>query len=164
MAPRRPIGLVALSAGLALMAALPADASPLAIAWRLTLCGEQPGGRLHPARAAAAFARCAGDDHLVVGRLKQPEAQAAIDRPAARPVPRRRGRRGDLRAPACRRHRDGAVPDSRCVRRGASAHIVASSVRRDGIAIGRCATTLVLWLSSALALTGALASGLRIRR
>lgn len=33
------IGLVALSAGLALMASLPADPSPLAIAWRLTLCG-----------------------------------------------------------------------------------------------------------------------------
>ena len=114
------IGLVALSAGLALMAALPADASPLAIAWRLTLCG------------------------LGFGLFQSPNNKVIITS-----APRERSGGAS-----------GMQSTARLLGQSLGAAVVA--VIFGHLHAGGTAT--VLWLSSALALTGALASGLRIRR
>ena len=114
------IGLVALSAGLALMAALPADASPLAIAWRLTLCG------------------------LGFGLFQSPNNKVIITS-----APRERSGGAS-----------GMQSTARLLGQSLGAAVVA--VIFGHLHAGGTAT--VLWLSSALALTGALASGLRFRR
>ncbi len=114
------IGLVALSAGLALMASLPAEASPLAIAWRLTLCG------------------------LGFGLFQSPNNKVIITS-----APRERSGGAS-----------GMQSTARLLGQSLGAAVVA--VIFGHLHAGGTAT--VLWLSSALALTGALASGLRVRR
>ncbi|BCM82406.1 MFS transporter [Methylobacterium indicum] len=114
------IGLVALSAGLALMASLPAEASPLAIAWRLTVCG------------------------LGFGLFQSPNNKVIITS-----APRERSGGAS-----------GMQSTARLLGQSLGAAVVA--VIFGHLHAGGTAT--VLWLSSALALTGALASGLRVRR
>ncbi|TGE02395.1 MFS transporter [Methylobacterium nonmethylotrophicum] len=114
------IGLVALSAGLALMATVPPDASFPAIAARLTLCG------------------------LGFGLFQSPNNKVII-----------------TSAP---RERSGGASGMQSTARllgqslGAAVVAVIFGYRHTG------GTVAVLWLASALALGGAVASGLRVRR
>ncbi|WP_244914110.1 MFS transporter, partial [Methylobacterium frigidaeris] len=114
------IGLVALSAGLALMASAPPDASPLAIALRLTLCG------------------------LGFGLFQSPNNKVIITS-----APRERSGGAS-----------GMQSTARLLGQSLGAAVVA--VIFGYLHTGGTAT--VLWLASALALTGAVASGLRVRR
>ncbi|KMO14352.1 multidrug MFS transporter [Methylobacterium platani JCM 14648] len=114
------IGLVALSAGLALMASLPADPSPLAIAWRLTLCG------------------------LGFGLFQSPNNKVII-----------------TSAP---RERSGGASGMQSTARLLGQSLGAAMVAVIFGTLHARGTTTVLWLASALALTGAVTSGLRVRR
>ncbi|MFH6785572.1 MULTISPECIES: MFS transporter [Methylobacterium] len=114
------IGLVALSAGLALMASLPADPSPLAIAWRLTLCG------------------------LGFGLFQSPNNKVII-----------------TSAP---RERSGGASGMQSTARLLGQSLGAAVVAVIFGYLHARGTTTVLWLASGLALAGAVASGLRVRR
>ncbi|MET7247562.1 MFS transporter [Methylobacterium sp. EM32] len=114
------IGLVALSAGLALMASVPPDASPLAIALRLTLCG------------------------LGFGLFQSPNNKVII-----------------TSAP---RERSGGASGMQSTARLLGQSLGAAMVAVIFGYLHTGGTVTVLWIASALALTGSVASGLRVRR
>ncbi|AWN48684.1 MFS transporter [Methylobacterium terrae] len=114
------IGLVALSAGLALMASVGPDASPLAIAWRLTLCG------------------------LGFGLFQSPNNKVII-----------------TSAP---RERSGGASGMQSTARLLGQSLGAAVVAVIFGHLHTGGTVTVLWLASGLALAGAVASGLRVRR
>ncbi len=114
------IGLVALSAGLALMASAPPDASPLSIALRLTLCG------------------------LGFGLFQSPNNKVII-----------------TSAP---RERSGGASGMQSTARLLGQSLGAAMVAVIFGYLHTGGTVTVLWLASALALAGSVASGLRVRR
>ncbi|UHC15729.1 MFS transporter [Methylobacterium currus] len=114
------IGLVVLSAGLALMASVSPDASPLSIALRLTLCG------------------------LGFGLFQSPNNKVII-----------------TSAP---RERSGGASGMQSTARLLGQSLGAAVVAVIFGYLHTGGTVTVLWIASALALTGSVASGLRVRR